>query len=119
MDIVETIDNALTNALEPLEIQSFYGWYEEDINDTYVTFIQLNNNETDFADEEAESVLYYVQVDIWSRENAEELKKTIKLAMKTIKNCTYEQCQDFYEYDIKIFHKALRFYILEEVTEDE
>ncbi|MDT8718986.1 hypothetical protein IAI10_20235 [Clostridium sp. 19966] len=111
MDIIQTIDTVLSNVLTPLNIQSFYGWYDSNINDTHVTFIQLNDNETDFADDEAESVIYYVQVDIWSHENVEDLKVTIKNAMKTIENCTYEQGQDFYEPDTKLFHKALRFYI--------
>jgi hypothetical protein len=116
MDIIENIDTVLSNALSPSGIQSFYGWYDENINDTHVTFIQLNDNGTDFSEDEAEATLYYIQVDIWSHENVEDLKKTIKTAMKTIENCTYEQGQDFYEDDIKLFHKALRFYIQEEVV---
>ena len=115
MDIIETIDSILLSALSPLSIKSFYGWYDSNINETHVTFIQLNDTDTDYADDEAESVEYYVQVDIWSKDNMESLKKTIKTAMKTIDNCTYNQGIDFYETDIKLYHKALRFYIVEEV----
>jgi hypothetical protein len=114
MDIIETIDNALSSALTPLSISSFYGWYDEDIQKTHVTFIQLNDADVDYSDGEAEATEYYIQVDIWSKENIESLKKVIKTAMKTI-NSTYYGGQDFYEKDTKIFHKVLRFYIQEAV----
>lgn len=116
MDIIETIDNALSGALNPLNIESFYGWYDKEILQTHVTFTQLNDTDTSYSDGEAEVTEYYIQVDIWSKDNIESLKKTIKTAMKTIDSCTYNQGQDFYETDTKIFHKALRFYIVEEVA---
>ena len=115
MDIIEIIDTALSNVLTTLNIDSFYGWYDEDINETHVTFIQLNDTDVDYSDGDAESTEYYVQVDIWSKENLESLKKVIKSAMKGI-DSTYSGGQDFYEKDTKIFHKALRFYIQEEVV---
>lgn len=115
-DIIETIDTTLSNALLSLNIESFYGWYDEDINNTHVTFILLSDEDTDYSDDEAEKTEYYVQVDIWSHENVESLKRTIKTAMKSISNCTYASGQDFYEVETKIFHKALRFYIEEDVV---
>ena len=115
MDIIEKIDTVLTNTLEPLNIESFYGWYDEDINDTHVTFTLISDNEEDYSNDEAESVNYLVQVDIWSKENMEDLKKTIKLSMKSLNNCTYFDGADLYEDDVKIYHKALRFNILEVV----
>ncbi|MDP4144159.1 MAG: hypothetical protein Q8936_06685 [Bacillota bacterium] len=116
MDIIEKIDTTLEAALTPHNVQSFYGWYDSNINDTHVTFLQLNDTDTDFEDDEAGSKEYFIQVDIWSRENVEDLKEVIKESMKTIENCTYAQGQDFYETDTKIFHKALRFYIREEAA---
>lgn len=115
MDIIEKIDTVLTNTLEPLSINSFYGWYDENISETHVTFTLISDNEDDYADDEAESVNYLVQVDIWSKENMEDLKKTIKSAMKTLNNCTYSDGADLYEDDVKIYHKVLRFNVLEAV----
>jgi predicted GTPase len=115
MDIIEKIDNVLTATLQPLGIESFYGWYNENINATHVTFILITDNETNFSDNEAESIDYLIQVDIWSKENMEDLKKTIKTAMKGIDNCTYSDGADQYETDVKIYHKALRFNILEDI----
>ncbi|WP_160684691.1 hypothetical protein [Clostridium sp. C2-6-12] len=115
MDIIEKIDAVLSNVLEPLGISSFYGWYDEEIDKTHVTFTLISDNEDDYSDDEAESVDYLVQVDIWSKENMEDLKKTIKFTMKTIENCTYSDGADLYEDDVKIYHKALRFNVLEAI----
>lgn len=115
MDIIEKIDTVLSNTLDPLGISSFYGWYDANINDTHVTFTLISDNEEDYSDDDAESVNYLVQVDIWSKENMEDLKKTIKSTMKTLDNCTYSDGADLYEDDVKIYHKALRFNVLEVV----
>lgn len=115
MDIIEKIDTVLSNVLTSLNIQSFYGWYDKDINETHVTFILLSDSDSDYADDEAETTTQLVQVDIWSRENIEELKKTIKDTMKTLANCRYSDGRDFYELETKLYHKALRFSITEDV----
>ena len=115
MDIIEKIDKILSDVLEPLGISSFYGWYDKDINETHVTFTLISDNEDNYSDDEAESVNYLAQVDIWSKENMEDLKKTIKLAMKTLDNCTYSNGSDLYEDDTQIYHKALRFNVLEAI----
>ena len=115
MDIIEKIDKILSDVLEPLGIQSFYGWYDKDINETHVTFTLISDNEDNYSDDEAESVNYLIQIDIWSKENMEDLKKTIKDAMKTLDNCTYSNGADLYEDDTQIYHKALRFNVLEAI----
>lgn len=117
MDIIEKIDGALSNALEPLNIKSFYGWYDEDINETHVTFILISDLDENYSDDEAETNTTLFQVDIWSKENMEDLKKTIKAVMKKLDNCTYSDGKDLYENDTGIYHKGLRFYITEEVNE--
>lgn len=115
IDIIEKITAALGDALNKLDIQSFYGWYDEDICETHVTFTLITDTEGNYSDDEAETVTYLVQVDIWSKKNMEELKKTIKYAMRTLDNCTYSDGADLYEDDIKIYHKALRFNVLEDL----
>lgn len=116
MDIIEMIDIALTKALESRNIQSFYGWYDKDINETHVTFMLISDLDENYADDEAESNTTLFQVDVWSKENMEDLKKIIKTAMKTLDNCTYSNGADLYENDTKIYHKALRFNITEAVV---
>lgn len=116
MDIIEAIDTTLSNTLTPLNVQSFYGWYDKNINETHVTFILLSDTDNNYSDDEAENNEQLVQVDIWSKENMEDLKKTTKDSMKTLDNCRYSDGRDIYELDTGIYHKALRFYITKEVT---
>lgn len=117
MDIIEKIDTQLGTLLEPLKIEYFYGWYEEDINNNHVTFTLISDEEDDFSDDEAESINYLVQVDVWSKENMEDLKKEIKKCMKSMGNCTYSDGADLYESDVKIYHKALRFNVWSDIDE--
>ncbi len=111
MDIIEKIDTVLSNTLTPIPVK--YGWYDKDISETHVTFILLSDDDEDYADDEAETNTQLVQVDVWSKENMDDLKKSIKVAMKTLDNCTYSDGADLYEDDTQIYHKALRFYITE------
>ncbi|MDT8717605.1 hypothetical protein IAI10_13110 [Clostridium sp. 19966] len=114
MDNIELIDTALSNALDSIPVR--YGWYDENINETHVTFILLNEDVEGYSDDEDEITGTEFQVDIWSRDNVEDLKKQIKKALKAI-DCTFLQGQDQYEEDTKIYHKALRFFILNEESE--
>lgn len=113
MDIIETIDTTLSNALLPLGIESFYGWYDKDIKETHVTFLGLTDSDTGFSDDEAEFNEKYVQVDIWSKENVEDIKKIVKRAMLSMDNCRYSDGRDFIEDDTGIYHYSMRFYVRE------
>jgi len=113
MDIIEKIDAVLSNALTPLGIKSGYGWYDKDINDTHCTFLGLSDNDTDFSDDEAETNEKYIQVDLWAKQNVEDVKKVIKKAMLNMDNCRYSDGKDLIETDTGIYHYALRFYISE------
>ena len=61
------------------------GWYNQDINDTHITFYYITDNDANHSDDKNEAEEYYIQVDIWN---------------------------DDYEQDTKIYHKAARFYFL-------
>lgn len=117
MDIIEKIDTQLGTLLDDTDIEYFYGWFDKDINDTHVTFTLISDNEEDYSDDNAESINYLIQVDIWSKENMEDLKKIIKKCIKSMDNCTYSDGADLYETDVKIYHKALRFNVLGDINE--
>lgn len=117
MDIIETIDTTLSNALTPLNIPVNYGWYDGDINVTNCTFLGLTDIDTDFADDVAEFNERYIQVDLWSHKNVEDVKKIIKKAMMSMDNCRYSDGRDFVEDDTQIYHYALRFYVREVIEE--
>lgn len=43
------------------------GWYNQDINDTHITFYFMSDEEIDFSEDTNENEEYYIQVDIWSK----------------------------------------------------
>jgi hypothetical protein len=115
VDTIEKIDAILSDTLTPLNIQSFYGWYDENINDTHVTFLGMTDVDTDFSDDEAEATEKYIQVDVWAKCNVEDVKKLVKKTMMSMDGCRYSDGRDFVEDDTGIYHYALRFYITEEI----
>ena len=105
MDIIEVIAKTL-ESISLRGITVVQGWYDEDINDTHITFCLLNDDINNISDDEEEEVSY--KKDEWK------LKKEVKKLM--LKNdFGYYGGQDFFETDTKIHHKALRFKFVEEV----
>ena len=45
------------------------GWYNQDINETHITFYFMSDEEIDFSEDTNENEEYYIQVDIWSKED--------------------------------------------------
>ena len=112
MDIIEIIAKALEE-ISKRGITVVQGWYDENINDTHITFCELSDRSNNISDDEEEEVSYIVQVDIWSKKDEWKLKKEVKKLM--LKNdFGYDGGQDFFETDTKIHHKALRFKFVEE-----
>ena len=103
-DIVEYTWNSLKNLGVPVQ----YGWYDENIEDTHITFFCVSENDGEFVDNENSSEHYLMQIDIWSKEDTVELKDKVKSALKGADFC-FKNSRDFIETDIRIYHKALRF----------
>lgn len=87
------------------------GWYNQDINDTHITFYYITDTDANHSDDKNEAEEYYIQVDIWSEEDCFLLKRKIKKLLKKA-GFTYFAGNDDYEQDTKIYHKAARFYFL-------
>ena len=113
MDIIEFIANALTE-ISNRGICVISGWYDEDINDTHITFCELNDRTGEVSDDEEESIIHHIQVDIWSKRDDWTLKKEVRKLMAK-SEFGYIDGEDFFETDTKIYHKALRFNYVEEV----
>ena len=64
---------------------------------------------TDFSEDTNENEEYYIQVDIWSKEDCFKLKKKVKKLLKKA-GFTYFTGNDQYEVETGIYHKAARFY---------
>lgn len=111
------MNELIIQALRQFNVPIFYGWYDESINDTHITFFSYSDNESNFEDDENTSMDLYYQIDIWSYENIEELKKNVKKALKDIRfnyivgNDDFEQKNNRY-----LYHKAMKLYI--EVQEE-
>lgn len=85
------------------------GWYNQDINDTHITFCYMSDTDTQHSDDTNEAEEYFIQADVWSKEDCFLLKRKVK---KLLKNAgfTYFAGNDDYEQDTKLYHKAARFY---------
>lgn len=109
MDIVAMLDEILT------PVNASFGWYNKNL-DTHVTFIEIDDNPINYGDDEETGVVYTIQIDVWSKDDYEamQLKKQIKTLMKSTE-FGYIDGQDLYEDDAKIYHKALRYQILDSI----
>lgn len=93
------------------------GWYDQNINDTHITFYFMSDEDTDFSEDTNESEEYYIQIDIWSKEDCFKLKKKVKKLLKKA-GFTYFAGNDQYEKETGIYHKAARFYYILNVEGD-
>ncbi len=110
----DKMEELIYNALSPLEYPVRYGWYDEGLNQTHVTYFIVLETLDDYEDDDEATVNYTVQVDSWSKEDDREIIKQIKKLMKA-NGFTMIDKNDFFETDTKIYHKAIRFNYYEEV----
>lgn len=108
MDVVTTL-GAL---LEP--VNATYGWYNANNSNTHVTFCMLHDVPMYYSDDIETGIVYTVQVDIWSKDDLEalQIKNQIRNILKT-SDFGYTDGADLYEDDVKIYHKALVYQILD------
>ena len=69
----------------------------------------MSDEDIDFSEDTNENEEYYIQVDIWSKEDCFRLKKKVKKLLKKA-GFTYFTGNDQYEVETGIYHKAARFY---------
>lgn len=104
------------NALEDLKIPVTEGWYNQDIDKTQVTLMEYLEQELLYEDDEPVAIEHNLQIDVWSKDSLEafNLKNKIRTLLKA-KGFKFDDGQDFFEIEPKIYHKALRFTYLEEI----
>lgn len=111
------MNEQIIERLKQFNIPVFYGWYDDSIKDTHITFFNYSDNESNFEDDDNTTIDLYYQFDIWSYENIEQLKKDVKKALKDIGFIYIAGNDDFETKNNKrLYHKAMKFYI--EVEED-
>ncbi|EJP6471359.1 hypothetical protein NHI66_000607 [Clostridium botulinum] len=112
-----SINKLIIDTLKPLGIPARFQTYEGK-EETYITFFCYNEQGERFADDAEIITGFYMQVDIWGKENIEQLKiNTVKL-LKKASFIKRPGAQDLYEPDTKIFHKVLRFFYYVENKEE-
>lgn len=84
------------------------GWYDDNINDTHITLWLLNESDIENADDDADTYMATLQVNIWATTDNIDLKKRVKNLLKKA-GLQFIESNDNYENDAKIFVKQMRF----------
>ena len=76
--------------------------------DTYITYSTLNEIRDDYASDKPMSITWKVQVNIFTKENYDELKEEI---IETLENagCVCYDTQELYLDDLEVMHIPMRF----------
>ncbi|ERN54322.1 hypothetical protein [Alkalihalophilus marmarensis] len=104
-----TIKQLLMSILSPIGVP-VYPLHNEKNEDTYITFLEYDQRSALNANNEEIKTRYFVQVNIFTKGNFDELSKQVKDILKAngfTRTSEYEN----YEKDTSYFHKALRFNI--------
>lgn len=73
-----------------------------------ITFFEIDNTDTAFADDIAYAADVLVQVDVWSRGSTSAIAGEVDKAMKEL-GYSRTGAPDLYEPDTRIYHKAMRY----------
>lgn len=76
--------------------------------DAYVTFFELTNVDSLYADDEAVASEIHVQVDVWTKDSPTAIAEEVDKTMKALGFRRYSAV-DLYEEDTGVYHKALRY----------
>lgn len=73
-----------------------------------ITFFEVNNADTAFADNKAQAADVSVQIDVWSKGSTSAIAGEVDKTMKA-NGWTRSSAPDFYEVETQVYHKALRY----------
>lgn len=107
MDAHEKIYKVLSELGYDVEFDTYTGK-----NATYITYFELLEKADAGSDDSEEIIGHHFQVDVFSKDDPTDIKNKIVQALK--ENEFYSiTCQDLYERENKIFHKAIDCYYAE------
>lgn len=104
------INSLIIEALKPLKVPVSFQKYNGK-ESTYITFFNYLEHGEQYADNEEKATGYYIQIDVWSKNDYTELVENVRNAMKAA-GFIRTSAADLFESDIKIYHKAMRFFCL-------
>ena len=103
------INSLILQALRPLRVPVSFQKYSGK-ESTYITFFSYLEQGEQYADNEEKETGYYIQLDVWSKNDYTELVENVTNAMKAA-GFRRTSAADLFEEDTKIYHKALRYVI--------
>jgi len=109
MNINALIISTLTPLGIPVSFQTYTG-----TETTYITFFKYLEDVESYANNKETSLVYYIQVDVWSKGNYSVLVESVLEALKQA-GFTRNYVTETYENDIKLFHKIIRVQKFKEV----
>lgn len=75
-----------------------------------ITFFELDNVDSEWADDEPYASDVFVQIDVWSKGSTSAIAGEVDRLMKSAE-WRRTAAPDFYEEDTKVYHKAMRYRI--------
>lgn len=81
---------------------------------SYITLFEVTNSEAESADDEEYSDDIEIQVDVWSKGSTIPIAKQVQKVMRGL-GFTHDAAPDDYDEETKIYHKPMRFSIIQEV----
>lgn len=79
-----------------------------------VTFFEMINFDSEFADDKPIASEIHIQIDVWSNGNTSAIAEEVDNSLKSIGMTRYYAI-DLYEYDTRIYHKSMRYVITKEI----
>lgn len=73
-----------------------------------ITFFELDNTDSEFADDQAYASDVRVQIDVWHKGSTSAISGEVDKTMKQ-QGWSRTSAPDYYESDTKVYHKALRY----------
>lgn len=73
-----------------------------------ITFFEINNSDSEFADDEAYASDVSVQIDVWNKGSTSSISSEVDETMKSM-GFARTSAPDYYEQDTKVYHKAMRY----------
>jgi len=75
-----------------------------------ITFFEMTNFDSDFADDDPTTSMVSFQIDVWSKGSTTAIGQEVDRTMKSI-GFRRTSSADLYEEDVKVYHKGMRFTI--------
>lgn len=103
MSINKEIIKALENIKAPVSFQT-----SKSEKFPYITFFTYLDRGTLHSDDEEKVTGYFIQIDIWSKDDYTDIAKETHQSMLAA-NFIKQRYYDLYEKDTKVYHKVMRF----------